>query len=45
MDHERASNRIVVVGSEVGMIPVESVFLCHGEFVGEVTTGSDGILV
>lgn len=45
MDHERASNRIVIVGSKVGMIPVETVFLCHGEFVGEVTTGSDRILV
>lgn len=45
MDHQWASNRVVVVGSKVGMIPVEAVFIHDGEFVGEVTTGSDGILV
>lgn len=40
-NHERAPYRIIVVSSEVRMVPVEAIFISYGEFVGEVTSWWD----
>ena len=45
MYHQWAADRIVVVGSEVGMVPIKSIFVTHGEFVSEVAPSRDGILL
>lgn len=39
MNHESTSDRVVVVCSEMGVVPVEAVFVASGEFVGEVSSG------
>jgi hypothetical protein len=43
--HQWTSDRIVVVGSEMSMVPIEAIFVSHGEFVSEVAPSRDGILL
>jgi len=45
MYHKWASYSVVVVGSEMRVIPVEAVLACCGESVSEVASWRDRVLM
>ena len=44
MDHQWATYSVIVIGTEVRVIPVESILTLEREAIGEIAAGRDGVL-